>query len=480
MSHFFNILVFLYGLFNFRCNCIRKLSLGNRISSKSTLYQYLNEITYEDSEFMTWAKSNLIQFDSISLKYQNNIRGLYSEKDCVPDEVLIKVPFSLCFSGRNDKVLAYDTNDSEWPMEVAIELLTEYDKRNQIEYHKKPYFDILPDWKSLNLPIRLNTQNMSKSCLQFTDHLFPDLLNLIESQREWRDVAFSKIKLNDSNIITPQQHESISYFLDIVQTRNCRLYQNNGEIINVVVPMIDLLNHKHIEESNAAYFEIYKDDNENEIEYVAIVCTKPIKKGEEICISYGDLDAQETLVSYGFIPTSSPYDKAKFLLPFQYTDPGVHVVNQELDSPLLLLSKLKIFPDDPGYVLYRDGVGSELFLTSRLLTMTIEELKKLNEEIDNLQSDQDINTLSIFSSCTLNQELKALQLIKLHVDDLKIKLDSFDRKLVTNDNIDSMSGDEEILWKYLASLREWKLSIINDNITWLTNYMNDRQSQITS
>lgn len=425
----------------------------------------IRSINQAEDSFIKWTNNQNIHYEDISIRYENELRGLFAEKDFNPSDILIKVPLHKCFLGRK-----FDKLDLEWPIKIALELMQE---EATVDSSYQPYFNMLTPKSSLQLPHQLNIlQSLSNSLLEATHRICPDLIPMIESQVEWRRNALVNVKLDDihglngqaGDVTTWSKYHKLSYFLDVVQTRNCRLTNDDGESMNAVVPFLDLLNHKHPSECNAEFYLSIQDQDALNEDYVIVSCKKPIKKGEEICITYGAMEAHETLVSYGFIPLSAPSDECKLLLPLLFTDPSVV---QIIDTPLALLTRLNIFPDDPGYVLYRDGVGMALLVTARVLSLNTNETYSLLNE---LSTASDVYETSIFTQAiSTANELRAVQLIHKRVRDEITNLESVSLSVADITNSDAYS--KEMQWvKYLSSLREWELSVMRDTAGWLSAY----------
>ena len=112
----------------------------------------------------------------------------------------------------------------------------------------------------------------------------------------------------------PSWHE-YSWGMSIVSSRAADLFVS-GDRQPVLLPMIDLLNHRsHGQHTCAIGFVAEGSDS------FVLRCVRPVEAGEQLTISYGAKENAELLHGYGFACYPNPDDTALLRVPLVTADP---------------------------------------------------------------------------------------------------------------------------------------------------------------
>ena len=206
-------------------------------------------------------KNGGFMHDDIEYKTVNGVGGVYAKKDLPADTELGSAP--------NKISIIYDlTNKKE-----IINVLKNYKKY-------KPYIDSFPclDFFKKYHPFFYDEKTQSKmSTYLSSTHTLSHLDQFKQLKELYPD--------EDEEIL---QHAFILHI-----TRSWGLGNNRG----IMVPGIDCMNH-----SSTPNSLVYLPDDDKE--YTRFTSTNPIKKGEQITITYGNKSVGDLFFSYGFLDKS--------------------------------------------------------------------------------------------------------------------------------------------------------------------------------
>ena len=250
----------------------------------------------------------------------DGIRGLYvgGTDDSEVDDQLLSVPLSSCL--RDDEPPSWfqpdDEDDnppnsysggSEWAIRLAaslIDLRLQQGSGEELNNRRKKlstWISMLPDALDFraSLPIHWTSDVLKSAKCQAlelaVDSAYFGRANAVMDLSE----ALKDVDQQSDDEILRKCHDA----LDVVQTRTCRVNLRDGDDstpLRLLAPVFDLLNH---DPSANAGFALERTNDDQEV--LVVRATRPIARGEEVFISYGDSStapAWKCLLSYGFVP----------------------------------------------------------------------------------------------------------------------------------------------------------------------------------
>lgn len=254
----------------------------------------------------------------------DGIRGLYvSDTDSEINDQLLSIPLSSCL--RDDEPPSWfqlDDEDenppnsysggSEWAIRLAaslIDLRLQQASSEELNSRRKKlstWISMLPDALDFraSLPIHwasdvLNSAKCQALELAVDSAYFGRANAVMDLSEALKNVGGSDIDQQSDDEILRKCHDA----LDVVQTRTCRVNLGDGDnsmTLRLLAPVFDLLNH---DPSANAGFALERTNDDQEV--LVVRATRPIARGGEVFISYGDSStapAWKCLLSYGFVP----------------------------------------------------------------------------------------------------------------------------------------------------------------------------------
>ena len=221
-------------------------------------------------------KEGFFAHGSLVRKKVNGVYGIYTNEDIPKDTLLCKVPLNLCIRSNTDETFPDETLNKKVENRVIIcaKILAEKKDHNS-KY--KDWFKLLPDLKTFKKSLDFNKIKFKKTNFQSIS-----LKNRVKSNRLLFEqiknfLSLYKVKTKDSDILW------------VVYLYRTYLWQD------LSIPMLDLFNHNLAD----SYLSPCYDREKNLIGY-KLVANRNIKKGEQICISYGVFTLFELASAYGF------------------------------------------------------------------------------------------------------------------------------------------------------------------------------------
>ncbi|KAM3869799.1 N-lysine methyltransferase setd6 [Diretmus argenteus] len=373
---------------------------------------------------------NFIQWcDRVSLLLSNKVHvstegtvakyGMLAKEDIEEGEVLFTIPRSVLLHQGTTKVSALLeqekaslVNSSGW-VPLLLTLLYEY---TSPQSHWSPYLSLWTDFRTLDQPMFWSEEERDR-LLRGTgvpEAVDTDLTNI---QREYTDVVLPFITrhpdLWNPNTHTLELYTQLVAFVMAYSFQEPQAEEDDDEEEEeeeekapnppMMVPMADMLNHVSNHNANLEYTP----------ESLKMVCVRPIRKGEEIFNTYGQMANWQLLHMYGF------------------TEPYPSNINDTADIPMINLYRVvtegiesdrdrrlaeekwamlcQMVGEKEAFIFGKQGclMDSELHTTLKVLCMTQEEFQEFrkNEGWEDDDDDEEEKISIAFS----NKGLPGLQ-----------------------------------------------------------------------
>ncbi|XP_045171333.2 N-lysine methyltransferase setd6-like [Mercenaria mercenaria] len=364
---------------------------------------------FKRDAFVTWSiKNNFQMSDKVSVKREGSCAqyGMVATEEIQEGEVLFQIPRSCLITPDTCAIADCLKKDAEsiqgssgWAP-LLIALLYEY---NNPQSHWRPYLDLVPDFKELDLPMFWPSDER-KDLLQGTgvdEAVTKDLANI---EKEFKEVVLPFVKKHKDKF--SQVCENVEFYKKMVAfvmaysfTEHAQQEEeddddeeDSGNPPPMMVPMADILN--HIAKNNA-HLNFEK-------EALKMVAVKDIKKGEEVYNTYGELANLHLLHMYGF---AEEY-------PNNHWDTVTVAVSDIIEASKqlnfntgdLLNKKIQLinemFGSDANVVVGIDGVLEEQEMKTVLKICCEESKEVLNELIDDGWESDDEDTSLEFKCLT--------------------------------------------------------------------------------
>ncbi|KAG0340226.1 hypothetical protein BG000_000391 [Podila horticola] len=294
-------------------------------------------------------------------------RGVVAVADINNDHELFSIPRSLLLSPETSALSQkMDLSSLQGWNPLMMCLIYEYGKGSESKW--RPYFDILPE--EFSTPMFWSEEDLK----ELTGTGVIDKIGRDEAETIFKDTLWPLIQAHPD--LFPGQDEA--YFL--------RTFHRMGSLIMAyafhaedeededeeaepkvtvsMVPMADMLNHK-TGHNNARLF--------HEKECLRMVSIKPIKSGQQIYNTYGDLCNADLLRKYGFVDMPNPFNIAEIS--------GESLVEKcTAQDPNGKDEKVEFLLENDGledfFIVEADGeIPEELVGCAKILMMPLDEFK---------------------------------------------------------------------------------------------------------
>jgi hypothetical protein len=200
--------------------------------------------------------------------------------------------------------LYWDEISEYWNLRMALRLL--YEKRLGKESSWKAYLDVMPT--SFATPLNWSDEEVSQ--LQFAP--FVD-----ELQVERSFFGFEAERLR-RHMPVPVSKEEVFWGLSCAGSRTFTADFGDGPAAEAMCPIADMVNH------NEASAPAFRWDEEEEA--FELFSPLSLREGEEVCISYGEVNNAHLLHYYGFVPASNTFDSVPI------TEKEIQAAARQLDK----------------------------------------------------------------------------------------------------------------------------------------------------
>jgi hypothetical protein len=240
-------------------------------------------------------------------------RGLYATQNYSKGKVICKIPSAAALALSDP---AQAGNDAPTVVHGGVNMLKMYVKDAKAKQQWEPYLDTLPNAAGDETPDFFDDEEVA--LLEF-----PRLVTCVKQRKKEIEQLAAETGFSQEEIqFAAWLVSSRAFEIDVAEAdADAKLeagdiqLDERGQVITktgerkkirVMVPWIDMTNHKA--ESNAKLTLI---DPEKDDAWFALTATRNIRSGKEITRSYGSgVDSTvELLLNYGFVATGNPIDQ---------------------------------------------------------------------------------------------------------------------------------------------------------------------------
>uniref|UniRef100_A0A3Q3QGW9 N-lysine methyltransferase SETD6 n=1 Tax=Monopterus albus TaxID=43700 RepID=A0A3Q3QGW9_MONAL len=349
----------------------------------------------------TEAKRSKVVFSSVYVSKEGTVAqyGMLAKDSIEEGEVLFTIPRSALLHQGTTRVSALLEKGEKSSLEsssgwvpLLLALLYEY---TSSQSPWKPYLSLCTDFKTLDLPMFWSKEERDR-LLRGTgipEAVDTDLANI---QREYTDVVLPFITRHP-DLWNPDTHTLDLYTQMVAFVMAYSFQEPQGEEdgeegekpINppMMVPMADMLNHMS---NHSANLEFTPDS-------LKMVCVRPIRKGEEVFNTYGQMANWQLLHMYGFTEPypSNSNDTADIPITNLYKA-ATQGIQSDLDRQLLeerweMLCQMT--QEKGAFVFDKQGclTDTELHTYLRVLCMSKEEFSEFRENEGWEEDDEEIS-----------------------------------------------------------------------------------------
>ncbi|XP_062856170.1 N-lysine methyltransferase setd6 [Trichomycterus rosablanca] len=338
--------------------------------------------------FLLWCDQvNLILSNKVYLSKKDTVAdyGMLAKEDIEEGHVLFSIPRSALLhpeTSKIKKVLVEGKSSLEstsgW-VPLLLALMYEY---TSPESQWKPYLSLWPDFRELDHPMFWSKEEREKLLkgTSIPEAVETDLANI---QKEYNNIVLPFMR-SHPDLWDPERHslqlyQSLVAFIMAYSFQEPVEDEEEDEEPNppMMVPMADMLNHVSNHNANLEYTP----------ERLKMVAVRPIRKGEEIFNTYGQMANWQLLHMYGFtepFPTNSN-DTADMNMDIVYKA-AVQGAQSEAEKRLQekkwkILHDMEVVTEKGVFVFGKNGslTDTELYITLKVLCMSEKEFKEYQE-----------------------------------------------------------------------------------------------------
>ncbi|KAM4618347.1 N-lysine methyltransferase setd6 [Polymixia lowei] len=344
--------------------------------------------------FLHWCdRVGLILSNKVYVSKEGTVAeyGMLAKEDIEEGEVLFTIPRSALLHQGTTKVSALLEQEeaslescSGW-VPLLLALLYEY---TSPQSHWRPYLSLWTDFSTLDQPMFWSKEERDR-LLQGTgvpEAVETDLANI---QKEYTDVVLPFIAKH-SDLWSPDTH-TLELYTRLVAFVMAYSFQEPLEAEEeddeeeeeeerapnppMMVPMADMLNHVSNHNANLEYT----------LESLKMVCVRPIRRGEEVFNTYGQMANWQLLHMYGFTEPYPSNSNDTVDIPmtnlYRAVTPGLQSDSdrQRVDEQSGLLRQM--VGEKGAFIFGRQGclTDTELHTALKVLCMSAEEFREFRE-----------------------------------------------------------------------------------------------------
>ena len=292
----------------------RLSSSSSRVCSSTSqnIVEWISSVTSDPCESRVNIETNAF-----------GVRGLVSQKQLSPGEVIFEIPFRYCF--QDD----YENESSlSWSARMGMKLLEERAKGEKSEKYEK-WIESLPVQAPF-LPGLAMTEEEIQRLIRYP----PCVMNALKDKERHEE---SKRLLNERLANIGCSEADLDWAAGLMESR---CFKQGG--VRVTAPGIDLCNHAGDKANCIVRFvsEVPKDNDDlakKETKMKLQVSPdrfKPIEKGEEITISYGYQSNDIYFSYFGFVPFDNDNDTAVLFESVEDLSEFLKLAGEEIQSDL--------------------------------------------------------------------------------------------------------------------------------------------------
>ncbi|XP_060110260.1 N-lysine methyltransferase SETD6 [Heteronotia binoei] len=312
--------------------------------------------------------------------------GLIAREDLPAGEVLFTVPRTALLSQHTSSISSLLEKEQDslksqsgW-VPLLISLLYESTISNS---HWGTYFSLWPDFSGLDHPMFWSEEERWR-LLQGTGILEAVDKDLANIQMEYSSIILPFLKAHP-DLFNPKVH-TLELYKKLVAFIMAYSFQEpleedmEDEEPNppMMVPMADLLNHVANHNANLEYSP----------ECLKMVVIQPIRKGQEVFNTYGEMASWQLLHMYGFAqPYPGNRDDAADIQMLTLCKAALQAAKTDAEQQLVLeqwdlLCQMEMVGEEGAFVIGWEKVltEEELFTALKVLGMSAEEFKEFKEQ----------------------------------------------------------------------------------------------------
>ncbi|TKS73075.1 N-lysine methyltransferase setd6 [Collichthys lucidus] len=371
--------------------------------------------------FLQWCdRVHLVLSSKVCVSKEGTVAdyGMLAKDDIDEGEVLFTIPRSALLHQGTTKISALlekERSSLESPsgwVPLLLSLLYEYTSSGS---HWKPYLSLWTDFKTLDHPMFWSKEERDR-LLRGTgipEAVDKDLANI---QREYRDVVLPFIAKHP-DLWNPDTH-TLDLYTQLVAFVMAYSFQEPQEEDDdeedeedeeqeapnppMMVPMADMLNHVSNHNAN---LEFTPDS-------LKMVCVRPIRKGEEVFNTYGQMANWQLLHMYGFVEPyqSNSNDTADIPIGNLY-EIATQGIQSDLDRQLLEEQwemACEILQEKAAFVFGKQGclTDTELHTVLKVISMSGKEFSEFKDNEGWEEDEEDDEKISLAFS---NEGLSGLK-----------------------------------------------------------------------
>nr|XP_006128136.1 N-lysine methyltransferase SETD6 [Pelodiscus sinensis] len=399
------------------------------------------------SGFLAWCKKVGLELSPkvyVSREGTVSDYGLLAGEDLQIGEVLFSVPRAALLSQHTTSIRSLLETDeaslesqSGW-VPLLLALLHEYTASDS---QWRPYFALWPDFSSMDHPMFWPEAERVR-LLQGTGVLEAVDKDLASIQREYTSIILPFME-SHLDVFDPQRHTLELYRRALQCSRPAPFQEPLDEEDEdekepnppMMVPMADILNHVANHNANLEY----------SLECLKMVTTQPVRKGQEIFNTYGQMANWQLMHMYGFAePYPGNTDDTADIQMVTVRTAALQGAVTEAERQLVseqweFLCQLEMVGEEGAFVIGWEEVltEEELSMTLKVLCMAAEEFQEFKEHEgwEEDTEDEESFTLSNETIPRLKASWKkllrdsALLTLESYSSDLKAEQDLLNNKV---------------------------------------------------
>lgn len=393
------------------------------------------------SDFLTWCKEMGLKMNpKVCIRKEGTVSeyGMLAQGNLSAGELLFLVPrsallsqYTTSISSVLQKEKASLVSDSGW-VPLLLSLLYEYTNSDSLW---KPYFALWPDLKGLDHPM-FWPEDECKRLLQGTG--VPEVVkkDLDNMHLEYSTIVLPFMR-SYPDLFQPETHTAELYkkLVAFVMAYSFQEPEEEQQMKQPIPPMMvpvgDILN--HVADHNA-HLEFSKN-------YLRMVTTRKISKGQEIFNTYGQMANWQLLHMYGF---AEPYpSNTNDCADIQMETMRAAAV-QGAKGPLELarieemwgfLSHMEMVGEEGAFIIGTEEVLTveELFVTLKVMCFSEEEFRDYKENLvweEDMVAERIVSTLTNEDISKFKESWKRL----LHAS-VQLTLQAYTSNLATDEEL---------------------------------------------
>jgi len=302
---------------NSKASSKKKRSTGAGFGASKTSWKvHRTDESPATKRLLEFLRSNNAEVDKVEIGFDQTtgMRGLFATKKIGKDNLVCRIP-SDCVLALSDPSKQGD--DAPTLAHGGANFLGMYGSDPQARRTWGPYLDTLPPKPTAD---EMTPDFFSDEEIELLE--FPRLVERAKRRKQdiqqvanERGLDVDELRYatwlvsSRAFLITLAEESKLNSEEDVMRDERGQVMTSTKErkVLRVMVPFLDMANHRSREQSNAQLTLI---DPEKDDAWFALKATRPIQPGTPVTLSYGSgIDSSvELLENYGFVDASNPID----------------------------------------------------------------------------------------------------------------------------------------------------------------------------